>query len=884
MVLLIASSALLKLALLWPAAGSPLDSDELRYLEAARTIPTLGVPVYSNPRWDEAHASPVMPYSMAACYVLFGEQSFQTAARIAQIVLNSLTVMFVFAAALRAFDRRVALLTAGFTAFYPTLVAYTHYFYTETVYIFFLTALVAVLLRPGQRIGLRRALFAGVIGGLTALTRSAFLTHAPLVALWMYFCAGGPRMRRASAVAAFVAGMIVVIAPWTFTNWARYDRFLLIDTNAGNVVWKNLNAVRPENADLGLSTIRKSQVRLDGGGVPIRPRVEADNIVDRNNAELRAAVRFVFAHPVLYLKNCVIRAAEMVNPTSFLVRRIRVPTRYVGLPPWLAELIVCATVASTLFVLACGVIGIASRVPTAQQTLMILLIVANATICILVISSSRYRLPMMPLLIPFAIDGALGLRSRLRLRAHRRTWLVAGPPIAAMVVAWVLYLPLSFPYLQTVNRPNIVLISIDSLRADHLAYYGHSRDTGPAIDRIGTRGVAFANAVAQAPWTLPSHVSLLTSLYPRTHQVNDPSQRLAPGTDTLAAVLKSAGYATHAIVSGPFMQARFGLDQGFDTYDDSRAQGSHRKSHGAITSPEITAGAVRLLESVQRPYFLFLHYWDVHYDYIPPAPFDTKFDPDYAGAISSADFMRSPAIHADMNPRDLEHLLALYDGEIAWVNSQIRGLLRELKQRSDFDDTIIVVTADHGDEFFEHGEKGHQHSLYQELLHVPLFMRIPGVERGTTVSQRVQLIDVMPTLLDAAGMPAPHTLQGRSLLPLVQGRPRSNSLCFAETTKARKTREVKLRSRAWCVYDGPFKLILYDRNRYPLELYNLVEDPGEQTNLIGVAPHAGILAKLHHWLETTPENVSVPHEGLDQDTMRELRSLGYLDGEQETED
>jgi len=427
-------------------------------------------------------------------------------------------------------------------------------------------------------------------------------------------------------------------------------------------------------------------------------------------------------------------------------------------------------------------------------------------------------------------------------------------------------------------RPNIILISIDSLRADHLRCYGYERDTSPVIDALAADGALFEQAVAAAPWTLPSHASLLTSLHSRTHQANDPKRRFPRETVTLASVLKSSGYDTHAVVSGPFMQTRFGMNTGFETYDDELARETHRESHAAVTSPAVHAKAEALLGSMKPPFFLFLHYWDVHYDYIPPEPYARRFDPDYRGSISPTDFMQNKAISRKMPPRDLAHIVALYDGEIAWVDHHIGLLMDELKRRGLYDNAIIILTADHGDEFFEHGGKGHQHSLYEELLHVPWIIKAPRVERGRRIAQRVSLIDVMPTLLDALALELPPTLQGRSVWPPALGGDLDPTPVFSETTKARKSHRNKRKSTSWAMYSGNRKLILFDKDRYPPELYDLASDPRETRNLFGHSGDSAMLSELKEWFGRTPVGVAALHEGLDAATLRDLEALGYMGG------
>ena len=423
--------------------------------------------------------------------------------------------------------------------------------------------------------------------------------------------------------------------------------------------------------------------------------------------------------------------------------------------------------------------------------------------------------------------------------------------------------------------PNILLVSIDSLRADRLGCYGHGRDTSPALDALAQEGILFEHAIAQAPWTLPSHASLFTSLYSPTHRATDPARRLPAHLPTLASVLSEAGYRTHAVVGGTFMQRRFGLDSGFESYDDELARVSHKESHTEVTSPRTNEKALAFLAEVEGPFFLFVHYWDVHYDLIPPAPFDTRFDPDYAGDLTSEDFMRNPRIVEDMPERDLEHLLALYDGEVAWVDQHLGALLDGLEARGLAEDTIVVVTADHGDEFFEHGEKGHQHSLYEELVHVPLVLRVPGAA-ARRVSRTVELIDVMPTLLDLVGLEAPPDLRGRSLRPWLEGGELPARPAFSATTKMQKDRSQGEKSEALGVFAGRHKLLLFQEEGLGPELYDLKTDPGEARNLRGNPPQKQLMGLARQWFEDTPEGTAVRNAGLDAETQAELRALGYL--------
>jgi arylsulfatase A-like enzyme len=356
---------------------------------------------------------------------------------------------------------------------------------------------------------------------------------------------------------------------------------------------------------------------------------------------------------------------------------------------------------------------------------------------------------------------------------------------------------------------------------------------------------------------------------------------LPPELPTIAEALRDLGYQTAAVVSGPYMRRILGLNAGFDRYDDSLAQAGRLESHQLVTSPIIHDKAVALLEdfSDDKPFFLFLHYWDVHYDYIPPPPYDRLFDPDYARSIDAANYEMSDAVHAGMDPRDLKHIVALYDGEIRYVDSHIGLLLEELRRRKLDDNTIFVLTADHGDEFYEHGEKGHSHSVYNELIHVPLILRLPDFAEGKRVPARVQSVDLFPTIMALVGGESEGLgLQGRSLLPLCLGNEFEERPVFADTTRFRRVKEPGTeKAYAQCVLHGRYKLIRHRMTDLPHELYDLQSDPAEQHPLDDPTIQAELQARLVAWESGLPRARTVLNKGIDADTLRWLKSLGYVD-------
>ncbi len=333
------------------------------------------------------------------------------------------------------------------------------------------------------------------------------------------------------------------------------------------------------------------------------------------------------------------------------------------------------------------------------------------------------------------------------------------------------------------REPSIILISIDSMRADHLSCCGYRRPTSPNLDSLASTGYLFTQGVAQSSWTLPSHASLLTSLYVKSHGACGAREGVAPDVVTLAEELRGAGYLTAGFVSGPFLLPEYGLHQGFDVYDARCSSIEHADSHHDVTNPCMHRRAVEWLEKWgHTSFFLFLHYWDVHYDYIPPAPYDTIFDPDYDGTVDGRNFAKNERIRAGMPARDLQHIVALYDGEIAYTDAYLGKLFRVVRRLGLHDRTLVIVTSDHGDEFLEHGATGHGHTLYQELIRIPVLWVEPGGTRGPVrVNTTVQLIDIAPSILEFAGIEPSGSLEGRSFLPLLEGKPWGDGVAFSET-------------------------------------------------------------------------------------------------------
>jgi arylsulfatase A-like enzyme len=310
------------------------------------------------------------------------------------------------------------------------------------------------------------------------------------------------------------------------------------------------------------------------------------------------------------------------------------------------------------------------------------------------------------------------------------------------------------------RQPNVLLITIDTLRADHVGCYGYDRETTPNLDALADSSVRYANVLSTSSWTLPAHASLFTGLYPAEHGVQIPRAALPPSAPTLQGLLGERGYETFAATSHVYLGDRWGFDRDWKFFDGSMGPHSaHRPVANAIVS-----GALRWLEQLkepERPFFIWLHIFDPHWDYSPPPPFDTIFDPGYTGRMTGRYNSLKPFIRAlaegpqpELSPRDLEHLLALYDGEIRYVDHELGPLFEALREREMFDSTLIAVTSDHGEEFMEHGSlEGHQWTLHDEVVRVPLMIKYPDDrDAGRVVDDPVSIVGLPGVILDALGL------------------------------------------------------------------------------------------------------------------------------------
>jgi hypothetical protein len=415
-------------------------------------------------------------------------------------------------------------------------------------------------------------------------------------------------------------------------------------------------------------------------------------------------------------------------------------------------------------------------------------------------------------------------------------------------------------------RPSVILISLDTLRADHLGCYGYSRPTSPNLDAFAARGVRFDQAIAQAPWTRPSHRAMLGGVYP--------SEKTQGPERFLAVPLWLAGYRTAAVTGGGQVDSRFGFGAGFEQY---------RVEHWLESPEQVVAG---LASSSPEPFFLFLHTFAIHEPYS-----ETRFTGGMPRGRIEEQFTKTleQRLGRTIQPEERRYAEALYDGGIADADERLGRFFRAAERAGWLERAIVVVTSDHGEQFWEHGNWGHGQTLHDHQLRVPLLVSLPAALRRSlgesntarrVVAEQVRLVDLYPTLLELAGLPRPRLLAGRSLRPLLAGEPQAPVEAFAENVNIRPVERKGLRTlRYKFVLTFPRRAMLEGRQEY--QLFDLRADPGEQTNLADRHPELvqSFLKRLlqHHGGEMNDYEEEVPQD-VDPELRKRLQALGYLGG------
>lgn len=459
--------------------------------------------------------------------------------------------------------------------------------------------------------------------------------------------------------------------------------------------------------------------------------------------------------------------------------------------------------------------------------------------------------------------GARGPSASLRLDRRRRPGLTLPRRVASvapamplrpriLLFAALLALPSALACAPTrAPRPDVVLISLDTVRADHLGAWGDPRGATPYLDRFARRGAQFAGCISQAASTLPSHRSLFQSRA---------ASRTGDAFPMLAEILHSAGWATAGFTGGGNVAGELGFARGFDEY--AEGPGFAWSSERYVAWRAASSG----------PSFAFLHGYDAHIPYDPPPPYDRLYDPGYAGPVVGAETRhlcralrgQEPGDPPVLTPADRRHLVALYDGGLRALDARFGHLMKQLDGTEAGRGALVIVLSDHGEEFWDHGSVLHSHTVYQELVHVPLLMRVPGAAAGRVVAATVRNLDVAPTVLDLMGLPPSPSHEGASLREALFGGAPPALAAPAEM-------------REWkALVEGSWKLVTSDAGRFTL--YDLGVDPGETESVASGHRELarGLAARLASLVASVPVR-ELSDTDVSDELRDRLRALGYVE-------
>ncbi|MCJ7581526.1 MAG: sulfatase [Candidatus Aminicenantes bacterium] len=448
--------------------------------------------------------------------------------------------------------------------------------------------------------------------------------------------------------------------------------------------------------------------------------------------------------------------------------------------------------------------------------------------------------------------------------------------------------PLIYPNEKSLSQ--IILISIDTLRADHLGVYGYERETSPNIDSLAADSAMFSNVYASSPWTLSSHVSILTALNSVNHQVYQDNEIMDPDLVTAAEMLRVNDYFCSAFTGGGFVSSVFGFAYGFDSYYERTDEVLLN-----IAAELSFRDVARWIDiNKNKNYFLFIHTYQPHDPYSSPAPYKTMFlseNSKWSNINLNGHLGGKNSIFKKLPEDDRQNIIDLYDAEIRYTDEKLIGpLVQKLIDMTLYDKTMIIFTSDHGEEFYEHEGWGHGHSLYDESLKVPLLIKFPHSKYlGSKVDHIVSLIDIVPTILDEMDIDSTQfEFDGRSLIPFLEGKEKKDRVFLSDVGENILNLHLpqKIASN-----EGGKKLILnksirsQDRGffRYPppsikaIELFNLSLDPGEHSNIVDV--ESSIANRIIDRIEEIYKSAKRKKPGqavLDEELKKQLRALGYI--------
>ncbi len=444
---------------------------------------------------------------------------------------------------------------------------------------------------------------------------------------------------------------------------------------------------------------------------------------------------------------------------------------------------------------------------------------------------------------------------------------------------------------QASARPNIILISLDTLRADRLGLYGYERNTSPNLDKFSKEAAIFENASSVTSWTLPAHVSMLSGLYPSSHKVTQKKgNKISEKTKLLAEILKENKYRTFGFANGGYVSSHYGFKRGFEEYprsgpkgiknDDQEVRALHKEKGGT------GVGLYRAKEKIselnnKEPFFIFVHTYDIHCPFHPPEPYYSKFITNSRTDIDSSKCVQYEESE-NLTREQVWTLSDRYDGNIAWADNTLGEFFDWFDQTEASKNTYVIITSDHGEEFFEHGFVDHANSLYKELVHVPLIVRGPGIQ-SRHFKETVSLVDIVPTVLELLGINWQGESDGASYASLLKSGKSKNKL--PEWRLAELDRGKVLRS----AYDDKSNMIL-DKDEKTFETvkkeyYSHTDDPFEKNNTFNLE-NENIKKRFNELNKRIESFSSVPAEPKkDENTqteedkpenLEELKSLGYF--------
>jgi arylsulfatase A-like enzyme/4-amino-4-deoxy-L-arabinose transferase-like glycosyltransferase len=800
------------------------------------------------------------------------------------------------------FDRRTALVAGALAAIDPMLVASSHHLWSENLFTALVTGALVAALSWWRRPAVGRAVLAGALFGLAALTREiGFLVAAAAGGWWILASPRGARSRAALHAGLMLLAAAAVIAPWAARNQARLGFFAPVST----VGWMGLREGNTLAIDAWFQrdweAVREFRRRFTA--IP-----SEEERVRVARSEALTLIRE--AQPAWVLRKLVINVSELFSPGNDLLFKLR-QGAHGPVPAVWHRAALLVSVASWSLVLSLAAFGAAGAPDRARRWLPVILFAPVLVVHVAANAFPKYRMPLLPVLFAYAGFALASGWRELRARAGSaglgaagavlavyaavvlprflpeamRTWSRGAPSGGAAAAATV-------PDTSAPPRPRrILLLSLDTVRADRVSGFG-PEGTTPALARIAAEGARFPRFYAASNYTIPSHMTIFTGLDPVEHGVTKEEARLSPSVPTLAEILREAGFRTRGFHEGGYVEARFGFARGFEVY--------RRYPRVEVVRKGLPVVLEWIAEQGDEPWFLFLHTYAAHFPYggwerhlrehpehghpdaeavrelrrrfpgnrilprreLDAIPLDVRYEcslynqlaETHARLLPCGEWFFGPEFRD--SPRyaaDLDAIRASYDERIRLADAAVARLREALEARGQWHDTLFITTADHGEAFYEHGLARHDYVPFDEVMRVPLVVSWPaffGDGGGRVVDELAWHLDLLPTILALAGIQPPVGLRGRDLSGALAGRAATAPERAVFPAVLRPAKKPQLPRRRVAI-QGRFKWI-EGHPFYSSEslLFDLAADPGEQVDLGGAQPdRAAALSDLARGFE-----------------------------------